>query len=77
MSAFGVAFFTTRHEVAFNGFATANDRHEMIHGQNCRREFAAAIVAEAEGSLALPPLAGTQLPSLSALAANFFFTDRD
>ena len=77
MSAFGVAFFTTRHEVAFNGFATANDRHEMIHGQDCRREFAAAMVAEAKGSFALPPLGGTQLSSLSALAADFFFTDRD
>lgn len=77
VSAFGVAFFATRHKIAFGGFTASNDRHEMIHGQNCRREFAAAIVAEAEGSLALPPLAGTQLPSLSALAANFFFTDRD
>ena len=77
MPAFGVAFFATRHKIAFNGFATANDRHEMIHGQNCRWEFAAAMVAEAKGSFALPPLAGTQLSSLSALASDFFFTDRD
>jgi hypothetical protein len=49
----------------------------MIHGQNCRWEFAAAMVAEAKGSFALPPLAGTQLSSLSALASDFFFTDRD
>jgi hypothetical protein len=34
-------------------------------------------VANADGSLALPPLTGTQLSSLSALAADFFFTDRD
>jgi hypothetical protein len=75
--AFGIAFFATRHKIAFGGFTTPNDRHEMIHGQNCRREFAAAMVAEAKGSLALPPLAGTQLSSLSALAADFFFTDGD
>ena len=30
-----------------------------------------------DGSLALPPWAGTQLPSFSALATDFFFTDRD
>jgi hypothetical protein len=35
------------------------------------------MMADAEGSLALPPLAGTQLPSFSPLAADFFFTDRD
>lgn len=75
--AFGIAFFATRDKIAFDGFTTSNDRDEMIHGQNCRREFAAAVVAEAKGSLALPPLAGTQLSSLSALAADFFFTDRD
>jgi hypothetical protein len=75
--AFGIAFFATRHKIALGGFTTANDRHEMIHCQNCRREFAAAMVAEAKGSLALPPLAATQLSSLSALAADFFFTDRD
>ena len=74
---FGVAFFAARHKIAFGGFTASNDRYEMIHGQNCRRESAAAMVAEAEGSLALPPLAGTQLSSLSALAADFFFTDRD
>ena len=49
----------------------------MIHGQNCRREFGAAMVAEAKGSLALPPLTGTEISSLSALSADFFFTDRD
>jgi hypothetical protein len=75
--AFGIAFFATRHKITFGGFTTSNDRHKMIHGQNCRREFAAAMVAEAKASLALPPLAGTQLSSLSALAADFFFTDRD
>jgi hypothetical protein len=75
--AFGVAFLAARHEIALCGFATANDRHEMIHRQNRRREFAAAMVAEAKGSLALPPLAGTQFSSLSVLAADFFFTDQD
>ena len=35
------------------------------------------MVADADGSFALPPLAGTQLSSLSALTADFFFTDRD
>jgi hypothetical protein len=49
----------------------------MIHGQTRRWEFAAAMVANADGSFALPPLAGTQLSSLSALTADFFFTDRD
>ena len=77
VSAFGVAFFATRHKIAFGGFTASNDRHEMIHGQNCRREFAAAMMAEADGSFALPPLTGTELPSFSALAADFFFTDRD
>ena len=77
MLAFGVAFFATRHKIALDGFTTANDRHEMVHGQNCRRKFAAAMVANADRSFALPPLAGTQLSSLSALAADFFFTDRD
>ena len=75
--AFGVAFLAARHEIALCGFATANDRHEMIHGQTRRWEFAAAMVANADGSFALPPLAGTQLSSLSALTADFFFTDRD
>jgi hypothetical protein len=49
----------------------------MIHGQDCRREFAAAMMAEADGSFALPPLTGTELPSFSAFAADFFFTDGD
>jgi hypothetical protein len=75
--AFGVAFFAARHEIALGGFATANDRHEMIHGQIRRREFAAAMMADADGSFAFPPLAGTQLSSFSPLAADFFFTDRD
>jgi hypothetical protein len=75
--AFGVAFFATRHKIALGGFAAANDRHQMIHGQNRRRKFAAAMVANADGSFALPPLTGTQLSSLLALAADFFFTDRD
>ena len=75
--AFGVAFLAARHEIALCGFATANDRHEMIHGQDRCRKFAAAMVTDSEGSLALPPLAGTQFSSLSALAADFFFTDRD
>jgi hypothetical protein len=35
------------------------------------------MVADPNGSLALPPLTGTQLSSLSALPADFFFTDRD
>jgi hypothetical protein len=75
--AFGVAFLAARHEIALCGFATTNDRHEMIHGQNRRREFAAAMMTDSQGSLALPPLAGTQFSSLSSLAADFFFTDRD
>ena len=75
--AFGVAFFAARHEIALCGFAPADDRHKMIHGQNRRREFAAAMVTDSRGSLALPPLGGTQCPSFSALAADFFFTDRD
>jgi hypothetical protein len=75
--AFGVASFATGHEIAFGGFATANNRYEVIHGQNCRREFAAAMVTYTEGSLALPPRAGTQLSSLLALAPDFFFTDSD
>ena len=75
--AFGVAFLAARHEIALCGFATANDRHEMIHGQDRRRKFAAAMVTDSQGSLALPPRAGTQLPSFSALATDFFFTDRN
>jgi hypothetical protein len=35
------------------------------------------MMADAEASFALPPLAGTQLSSLSALTAVFFFTDGD
>jgi hypothetical protein len=75
--AFGVAFFATGHEIAFGGFATTNNRYEVIHRQNCRREFAATMMTDAERSLALPPLAGTQLSSLLTLAPDFFFTDGD
>jgi hypothetical protein len=75
MFAFGIALFAARHEIAFGGFATANDRHEVIHRQTCRWEIAAAMVADANSSFALPPVAGTKLSSFSALAADFFFTD--
>ena len=76
VSAFGVAFFATRHQIAFNGFAPTNDRHKMIHSQNCRRVFAAAMMADADGSLALPPLAGAQLSSFSPLTPDSFFAHR-
>ena len=75
--AFGVAFLAARHEIALCGFATANDRHEVIHRQICRRKLSTAMMADAGRPFALPPLAGTQLSSFSAFAANFFFTDRD
>ena len=77
MFAFGVALFAARHEIAFGGFATANDRHQVIHRQTRRGEIATAMVADAEGSLALPPVAGTKLSRFSAFAADFFFTDWD
>ena len=75
--AFGIASFAASHDIAFGGFATANDRHEVIHRQICRRKLSTAMMADAGRPFALPPLAGTQLSSFSAFAANFFFTDRD
>jgi hypothetical protein len=75
--AFGIAFFAARHEITFGGFATANNRHQVIHRQICRRKLSTAMMADAGRPFALPPLAGTQLSSFSAFAANFFFTDRD
>jgi hypothetical protein len=74
--AFGIAFFAARHEIAFGGFATAYDRHEMIHRQIRRRKLSTAMMAHAGAPFALPPLAGAQLSSFSALAAEFFLTDR-
>ena len=75
--AFGVAFFAARHEITFGGFAAAYDRHEVIHRQISRRKLSTAMMADAGGLFALPPLAGAQLSSFSPLAADFFFTDRD
>ncbi len=75
--AFRITSFAASHDIAFGGFATANDRHEVIHRQICRRKLSTAMMADAGRPFALPPLAGTQLSSFSAFAANFFFTDRD
>src|SRR5688572_7956425 len=38
--ALGIALFAARHEIAFGGFATANDRHQVIHRQTRRGEIA-------------------------------------
>jgi hypothetical protein len=75
--AFGIASFAASHDIAFGGFATANNRYQVIHCQIYRRKLSTAMMADAGGPFALPPLAGTQLSSLSALPADFFFTDRD
>jgi hypothetical protein len=75
--AFGIAFFAASHDIAFGGFAAANDRHQVIHRQLTRWKSATTMMTEAGSAFALPPLAGTQLSSLSAFTANFFFTDRD
>lgn len=47
----------------------------MIHGQLFRWELAAAVMTNAAGALALPPLAGANLPRLLAFAPNLFFAD--
>jgi hypothetical protein len=49
----------------------------VIHRQTCRGEIATAMVAYAEGPLALPPVAGTKLSRFAAFAPDFFFTDWD
>jgi hypothetical protein len=49
----------------------------VVHRQLPWQKFAAAVMAHAGGKFALPPLAGSQLPCLLALAANFLSADFD
>lgn len=56
----GVALFATRNAIALIGHPAPRDRHQMIHGQILRLEFALAVVAKALAELVLPPLGGPQ-----------------
>jgi len=47
----------------------------MIHGKLFRWELATAVITNAGGTLALPPLAGANLTCLLALTPNLFFAD--
>ena len=73
MLALGVAVFTARHDIAFGGFAAADDRHQMIHGPIARRKFSAAVMSKTGASFALPPLAGAQVARSLPLTANLLF----
>ena len=49
----------------------------MVHRQLPRQKLAATVMASAGGKLALPPLAGAQLPPLLPLPADFLLADLD
>ncbi len=49
----------------------------MIHGELTGREGTAAMMADAGGPLALPPLGGAKIAGFPALAPDVFFRDLD
>lgn len=53
---FVVARFAGRHKIPLHGFAAANDRDQVVHGQICWVELESAIVADAGRAFSLPPL---------------------
>jgi len=71
----GIALFAGRHQIASSRFSAANDRNQVIHRQLFRQKLLTTVMADPGRTLALPPLARTQLPRLLALPANFFFGD--
>src|ERR1044071_1334900 len=77
MLAFGVTLWTARDQIALGRFTTANNRHQMIHGQFFWLEAPAAMMAKPGGALALPPWAGAQLARLLPFAANLLFGNFD
>ena len=77
MFSLGITFFAARNYISFGRLTTANDRNQVVHRQLPWQKFAAAVMAHAGGKLALPPLAGSQLPRLLALAAYLLLADFD
>ena len=77
MFSLGITSFAARNYISFDRLTTANDRNQVVHRQLPWWKFAAAVMAHAGGKFALPPLAGSQLPRLLALAANFLLADFD
>jgi len=72
-----IALLAGRDYVAFRTFAAADDWNQVIHRKLFSGSFSTAVVAKPRGPLSLPPLAGTQLPGLSALTPNFLITNGD
>ena len=68
-----VAFLASRNDVTFCTSATPGDGHDMVHGQffgSCR---VAAVVADAFGAAAFPPLGVAEFSGLVPFPVHFRF----
>ena len=69
---FVVASLAGGDDVAFDGFATPDNRHKVVHGEFFWRYAGIAVVTSPAGELSLPPGACAQNPSCAALPLYFF-----
>ena len=73
LSLFGVAGFTGGNNVSFGASATPCDGHDMVHCQFSRGNRFAAVMTDAFGQAAFPPLRGPQISGLLPLPADIAF----
>src|SRR5438309_275269 len=64
----GVAVLAGGRDVALDGAAAADQRHQVIEGESARADLAGAIVATPLGDAPLPPAALTKLARAGPLA---------
>ena len=67
---FGVAVLAARHQVALGAAAAADQGNDVVHGQFGGLELPPAIITDACGPFALPPLACAKLTGLCPLTGN-------
>jgi hypothetical protein len=67
---FVVAGFAAGDEIAFGAVAAADQGNEMVHRELRGLELPFAVITDARGLLALPPLAGPKLTGLGPLPGN-------
>ena len=72
---FGIAPLAAGDQISFGGLASPDNGNQMVHGELSRWKLSAAVMTNAAGALALPPLAGTNFLRLLALAPNLLFAD--
>ena len=68
-----VAFLAGRDEIGPGAPAASGKWHQVIHGQVASAHCSATVMALARGALPSPPACLSELASLAAFNAYFFF----